>query len=117
MNDVQITFHGLDHSDALDHLIREKIAKLAGLYDRILRVRAVIDQPHRSHTKGNGYRLKVEVLIPGDEIIVERDFHDADGPSAAERVVRDAFAVAQRLLMEKVHRGDRHPLQVVVSST
>lgn len=109
MNDVQITFHGLEHSDALDALIREKIAKLATLHDRLLRVRAVIEQPHRSHTKGNGFQLKLEILIPHDEIIVRRDFHDGDGPEAADHVVREAFATAQRLLLDRVHRGDRHP--------
>lgn len=108
MKDVQITFHGLDHSDALEALIREKTAKLEQLHDRIQRIRVVVEQPHRSHTKGNGFQLKVEIGVPGEEIVVRRALHDADGPQAADHVVRESFSAAQRLLTAHADKQHAH---------
>ncbi len=39
---LQITFHGIDHSDAVETRIREKVAKLELLFDRITSCRVVI---------------------------------------------------------------------------
>ncbi|MBC7908715.1 MAG: HPF/RaiA family ribosome-associated protein, partial [Rhodospirillaceae bacterium] len=32
---LQITFHGIDHSDAAEERVREKVAKLEQFFDRI----------------------------------------------------------------------------------
>ena len=53
---LQITFHGIDHSDAVEERIREKTAKLEQIFDRITSCRVVIEHHHRNssslHHKG-----------------------------------------------------------------
>lgn len=97
---VQVTFHGLETSEALDALITEKAEKLRVVCDRLQKVRVVVDQPHRSHSKGNELELKIELLVPGDEIVVRRTVAVNDGPSDVYALVKDAFHAAQRVLTD-----------------
>ena len=42
---VQVTFHGIEHSDALEELIHEKAAKLRSMHTGLQKVRVVVDVP------------------------------------------------------------------------
>jgi hypothetical protein len=50
---LQITFHGIDHSNALEERIREKALKLEQIYDKITSCRVVVE-PH--HPRADQYR-------------------------------------------------------------
>lgn len=98
---VQVTFHGLDRSEALEALILEKAEKLRLMNDRLQRIRVVIDMPHRSHAKGNQLEVKVELLIPGEEeLVISRESElDAEHDSAFA-LVREVFSAAQRVVRD-----------------
>lgn len=98
---VQVTFHGLERSEALESLILEKAGKLRLVYDRIQRIRVVIEMPHRSHNKGNHLEVKVEMHIPGeDEFVITRGSElDAEHDSAFA-LVREVFTAAQRVVRD-----------------
>ncbi len=90
---LQITFHNLPHSDALEADIRARIAKLEELYDRLVGARVVIDSPHRNQIKGKTYAVRIELALPGRELIVTREpVADLQGAMTA------AFETAKRRL-------------------
>lgn len=107
---VQISFHGLDTSEAVETRIREKVAKLEQYFDRITGCRVVVERHHRNtHASANGqpYHVSIVLEVPGDELVVKRD------PKRAERLkdhediqvaLRDAFAAAERQLKDYVAR-------------
>lgn len=97
---VQITFHGLDHDAALETLIQHKAEKLRGLHVRLQKVRVVVDVPHRSQSKGNAFGIKLELLVPGEELVVSRESEVGTAHETAPGVVKEAFQAAQRLLLE-----------------
>lgn len=60
-NAIQITFHGLEHSQALSEEVRRRAEELAAHHPELSRCRVVLEAPHRSHRKGNLFSVHVEL--------------------------------------------------------
>ena len=90
---LQITFHNLPHSEALETDVRTRMARLEELYDRMTGARVVIDSPHRTQAKGKTYAVRIEIALPGRELIVTREpIADLQG------ALSGAFETARRRL-------------------
>lgn len=105
---LQITFRNIEHSDAIERRIREKTDKLERFSSNITRCRVIIEAPHKHHYKGVIYHIKIDITLPGKEIVVK---HHSDEHHAHEDVyvaIRDAFNAAQRQLENyaRQRRGD-----------
>lgn len=101
---LQITFRHLDHSPALETLIRERAAALDSLHERLTGCRVVVEEQHRPNHAGGRFRVRIDMQIPGHDIIVTREPPTdavAEDPHAA---VRDAFDAARRRLEETIRR-------------
>lgn len=95
---LQITFRDVTPSPAIETAIREKAAKLESFAPRITSCRVSVEAPHQKHHKGNHFRVRIDITVPGgDEIVVTRDPSD-DSHSDVYVAVRDAFDAAQRQL-------------------
>lgn len=79
---VQITFRNVDPSEAVAARIREEAAKLDTFFPRITSCRVVVDAPHRHHRWGDVYSVRVDVGVPGAELVVR---HDPSLHTAAQR--------------------------------
>jgi hypothetical protein len=49
------------------------MGRLEELYDRMTGARVVIDSPHRGQTKGKTYAVRIEIALPGHELVVSRE--------------------------------------------
>lgn len=97
---LQVIFHNMDASDAVEQNVREHAAKLERYFDGITGCRVVVEAPHRHHHKGKLYEVKIDLSVPGNEIVVN---HDGPKDHAHEDVyiaVRDAFKAATRQLQD-----------------
>lgn len=107
---VQISFHGLDTSEAVETRIREKVAKLETYFDRITGCRVVVERHHRTkhaNTNGQPYHVSIILEVPGDELVVKRDPKSEGGLKDHEDIqiaLRDAFAAMERQLKDYVRR-------------
>ena len=102
---LQVTFHGLDHSDAVEELVREKARKLWKLYRRIVSCRVAIEKPHRHQVPGSEpYRVRIDLTVPGDEIVVAKDHAEDEEMTDVGMAVRHAFTVAERRVKSWVAR-------------
>lgn len=90
---LQITVREMPHSEALEAVIREKVEKLDAFSRQLVSCRVVVDIPHRHNQQGNQFNVRIDMSVPGNEIVVNRDHHE--DPYAA---VRDAFEAARRQL-------------------
>lgn len=100
---LQITIRDVEHSEALEARIRDKAAKLEEFFDRIVSCRVVVEMPHKHHHQGKHFNVRIDIGVPGNEIVVNRD-HDEDVYVA----LRDAFDAAKRQIEDysrKIH-GD-----------
>jgi ribosome-associated translation inhibitor RaiA len=109
---LHISFHNLDHSDAVDAYARAEAGKLDKFYDRITACRVAVEAPHRGQHKGKLYRVRVDLVVPGAELTAARN-PSAHGEHADIHVaVRDAFRAARRQLQDHVRRR-REPIGAV----
>lgn len=67
---VQITFHGLAHSDALEADIRGRVAWLEQFYSGIVACRVRVEVPHRHRHDGRHFDVHIEVTVPGHPPII-----------------------------------------------
>jgi ribosome-associated translation inhibitor RaiA len=123
---LQITFLHNNPSTALEFRIRREASRLDRYYDRIEGCRVVVDIPHDRHRQDSGFHIRIEISVPGPEIVVthtgvsrstasgrqngERSRQGESQPGGDESFVsiREAFAIARRRLEDyaRVERGD-----------
>jgi ribosomal subunit interface protein len=97
---LQISFRNMDPSPTVEARIREKAAKLERFHDRIVGCTVVVEAPHRHHHKGKLYSVRIDISVPGKNVVVDR----AKPIEAHEDVyvaVRDAFDAAVRRLEDQ----------------
>lgn len=96
---IQITSRHFSLSEAIESDLREKASKLERFCDRITGCRVVVEIPHRRHHQGKLYNIRLNITLPGTELVVNRqpneDIHVAIG---------EAFDAAGRQLEEYVRR-------------
>lgn len=83
-NSLQITFRNMPRSEAIEENIREKAAKLDGLFDGITSCRVIVEAPHRRHYKGKAYVVRIDIAVPGDELVINRAPKRLDAAKAAD---------------------------------
>jgi ribosomal subunit interface protein len=105
---LQITFHGIDHSDAVEERIRDKVSKLEQFYDRITACRVAIEVHHRNtsnlHHTGEPFHVRIDLTVPGTELVVKRDPKDSHAHEDINIALRDAFQAMERQLKDFVAR-------------
>ncbi len=95
---LQITFRNLPHSDAVTQSIEAQAERLESFYDRIIACRVVVDMPHRHHEWGNLYQVRIDLTIPGHEIVVNRESSQQTQFKDLEAALLHAFDAAERQL-------------------
>jgi ribosome-associated translation inhibitor RaiA len=100
---LQITFRGVDHSDSVEAMIRERAGRLERFNHDIIRCHVTVDQPHRHRSTGRGFSVHIDITTPGGSVVLTRDPSDRDHEQFTV-VVRDAFDAVARQLEEEARR-------------
>ena len=67
---LEIHFHGIEKSEAVEERVREKVSKLEKHFGRMTRCRVVLEVPHRSPQKPKVFQIKIEISLPRRQPIV-----------------------------------------------
>jgi ribosomal subunit interface protein len=95
---VQITFKNMESSAAVEARVHEKVDKLERRFGRIISCNVFVEAPHRRHAKGKLFEVRIDLSVPGRELVVT---HSGPKDQAHEDVyvaLRDAFNAAARQL-------------------
>jgi cold shock CspA family protein len=119
---VQITYRNVEPAEPIEGLVREEAAALDRFYPRITSCRVLIEMPHRHHARGNRYHVRIDLVLPGSEIVVKRQASPRPALEGARRprflkqeetqlshrdlrlAIGDAFRAASRRLQDYVRR-------------
>jgi ribosomal subunit interface protein len=101
---AQVSFDDIPIDEAVRDAVLEQIAHLERFDDRITGCDVVIAQPHRHHCAGRLYSVRVDLRVPGGQIVVNRDHHLDHAHEDVFVAVRDSFAAARRRLEDHVRR-------------
>lgn len=109
---AQIVFHGIDHSDAFEQRVHEKVAKLEQHFNSILSCRVVVEYHHKNtsheHKRGEPYLVTVNVSLPGEDFVATSD--RGDDPALMKEhqdagvALRAAFAAMERQLRDSIEK-------------
>jgi len=102
---LQISFRNMDRSDTVEAKVRERAAKLETYFNHISSCRVVIEAPERRRRKGKLYHVRVEIGVPGKELVANRHPKDKHSHEDVYVAVRDAFDAARRQLED---HGRKH---------
>ncbi|MDD9941962.1 MAG: HPF/RaiA family ribosome-associated protein [Myxococcales bacterium] len=109
---MDITFKNLEHSAALEAKIRERGARLELHGDTIQRCRVVVQGPHKHHNKGGLYEVRIDVRVPGEELVVSRGGHRNQAHEDPYVAVRDAFDAMTQQLDSRKRRPSNPPPRI-----
>lgn len=101
---LQLTYHGMDPSAAVEKAVREKVNKLEQFSDQITACHVTVDAPHKHHHKGKIYSVLIELHVPDTEIVVSRNPTENHAHEDVYVAIRDAFSSARRQLKEYEQR-------------
>jgi hypothetical protein len=117
-----ITFRRIKTPAVLEADIYKRIAKLEALVPSIIGIHVLVDLADRHHRDGRRWRVRLEISVPGERIVVTHDAslrpelrakgieraRKQDEPDAGHKyaavAVREAFEVARRQLQDTVRR-------------
>jgi cold shock CspA family protein len=103
---LQISFHNMAPSEALERRVREAWQKLERRYAEIVSARIVLGAPHKQPHKST-LGISISIGVPGGDIVVTREqrLHEAD--NHATWVLNEAFDAAARQLEEYAQKQRR----------
>jgi len=107
-----ISYHGLDASEALTELVQARAQHIAQRDVRIQSLRVAIEAPHHHRRHGNQYRVRLELKLPGRDLVVTNDAPAHAGEDDAHQAVRHAFdALLRQLTCAQARRSGRQRAQ------
>ncbi len=104
---LQITFRNVSPSESIERCIRDRAGSLDQFSDRIMACRVVVEARHRRHHQGSLFHLRVDLTVPGDEIVVSREPALHRTHEDVYVAIRDAFDAARRRLEDYARRQRR----------
>jgi cold shock CspA family protein/ribosome-associated translation inhibitor RaiA len=112
---LELRFHNLDHSPAVEAAVRKAAAKLERFAGDIVSCRVTIEGgPQKHHQQGNLFAVRIDVRYAGGEVVASREPTAHQAHEDVYVAVRDAFKAARRQLQDRmrIRRGDVKPHDV-----
>lgn len=105
---LQVTFRGIPPSEAIEQDVRKRAAKLERFHNHIQGCRVTVEPAHQHHHQGNLFHVRVDITVPGGELVASREKDAHHAHEDAHVAVRDAFAAVERQLQKFAdeRRGD-----------
>ncbi len=101
---LQISFRHMDHSEAIEAIIRQKAARLDRFANDIMSCKVVVEPAGKHHTHGNLYAVRIDLTVSGEEIVVTRTPAEHVEYQHLDVALRDAFDTARRQIEDFVRR-------------
>ena len=109
---LEIAFHNIEHSDWAENEIRDHVARLEDIYERLTSCRVRVDQRANNANQTIPPVVRIEIGLPGHKDIVvahepdhlQRKFQRPDLNNA----INEAFRIAERRLSEFKERLSDH---------
>jgi ribosomal subunit interface protein len=101
---LQVTIRDIGRSDAIEHYVRKRAAKLQTFFPRITSCRVAVESPHRHHHSGRHFRVRVDLTVPGGELVVSHAQDENTTNEDAYAAIDEAFGRLGRRLEDHVRR-------------
>ncbi len=103
---LQISFRNMEPSPAVETKVKEQAEKLDQYFSRIMSCRVMIEAPDRHKRKGKLYHVRIEIGVPGKELIADRSPKEKHAHEDIYVAIRNAFDAARRQLQDYARKID-----------
>ena len=106
---LTVTFRDINASDKIREACAKEANKLERFHDRITSCRVVVAFPEKNHhQKGGLFSVRVDLTVPGREILVNKDHSEKHSHEDVFVAVRDSFKAVRRQLehFKEKQRGE-----------
>ncbi|MBI2785666.1 MAG: HPF/RaiA family ribosome-associated protein [Legionella longbeachae] len=100
---IHIVFSNFKHSQAIETNARNHAGKLGKYFDRIMNCKMSIETHHHHH-KGKIFHVRIDLIVPNAELIVNRDLIQNHAHEDVYVAIRDAFQAMTRKLKKYAHK-------------
>lgn len=97
---LQITFRDMEHSDAVEGYVRKRATKLTAVRRGIVACKVALEAPHKHKNHGRHYRVRIDLTVPGMELVVDRCPDAGDACADVYAAIDHAFDHALRRLRD-----------------
>ena len=102
---VEISYRGVDKTDEIEALVRDKASRLDKFCDHISRCDVIVEHPNHAQHSGSPFRVRIDVTVPPNhELVVDEKPIKHEMHEPLTRVINDAFKTMERQLKELVDR-------------
>jgi ribosomal subunit interface protein len=101
---MQITYRDVEQTEAIEAHVRKRGHKLMNCGHPLVSCRVAIEAPHRHKLHGHHYRVRIDLTLPGAELIVHRSPDESDQHENLYAAIDDAFDHALRRIHDHAHR-------------
>jgi ribosome-associated translation inhibitor RaiA len=101
---LQITTRNMQPSESVALYVRQRVSKLDRLCPRITGCHVTIESPHRHKTHGHEFRVRIDLSVPGTELVIGRTPSPSRANQNAYAALDAAFDDARRVLTDYVRR-------------
>lgn len=103
---VKVAYRHLRSSPAVTELVQEKVKKLERYFDRVTTCTVTLEAPDKHHLHGRHYRVRIEMQVPGETLVVGRDPKASRVHQDLYAAIQEAFREAKRQLQDHARRFD-----------
>ncbi len=102
---VEISYRGVDKTDEIEALVRDKASRLDKFCDHINRCDVIVEHPNHAQHSGSPFRVRIDVTVPPNhELVVDEKPTKHEMHEPLTRVINEAFRTMERQLKELVDR-------------
>jgi cold shock CspA family protein len=91
-------------SAAVEDYVRRRATKLETFHHRITGCHVAVEAPQRHHKQGQQYRVLVDLVVPGAELVAGRAADQGSSHLDVYAAIDDAFDDAGRLLQDRLYK-------------
>lgn len=106
---LEISFHNMDRSEAMEARVQSRVARLERVTDAIISCRVVLEAVHKQ-PHGSPLAISIKLGLPGKDIVVKREQRRHLSKGDDYQVIGVAFEIAERQLEEHL-RISRHDVK------
>ena len=101
---VEVKFRHMRSSDTIEAAVREHAAKLDRFHPHITSCRVMIEAIHPGHPKSAVFHVRIDVTVPGRELVARSEPPPQHFHEDVFIAVRDAFDEIRRELQDDARR-------------
>lgn len=104
---AQIQFRDMEETPSTRKAVEKHIARLERFFPRIIGCQVLVEAPHHHQKKGNPFHIRIDVSVPGKEIIINPQTKNGSAPENFYEALNRSFGAASRALKEyiRIRRG------------